>query len=319
MRNGAFLFVYSLSGTIHSALVLVGALMKILVYGAGVLGSLHAARLYEAGHDVLLVARGQRLIAVHEHGVLLAEGDSRTVRSVAVPVVERPTGGYDLILVVVRAHQVDAALEPIAELGGDVLFLLNWAAGPDPLGAVIGAERVLLGFPTMGGTMDGDLVRYRAASPLTRLVPMPIGEPVGRASPRLERVLQLFRSAGFGARAEPRMDAWLETHAAFEVPLGRAVHDAGGPEALAGDREAIRRMIREMRWNLETLPTPTVPRAFSLLRTVPARLLVPVFGRFLRSTAAAPLNTDSPAVSAELDLLGEQLRTRETVRSTRPS
>jgi hypothetical protein len=37
-------------------------------------------------------------------------------------------------------------------------------------------------------------------------------------------------------------------------------------------------------------------------------VLVPVFRRFLRSTAAEPLSTDSPAVSAELDLLASQLR-----------
>ena len=113
------------------------------------------------------------------------------------------------------------------------------------------------------------------------------------------------------------MDAWLKTHAAFEVPLGQAVHAAGGPDALAGDPDAIRGMIQLMRRNLATMPTPPVPRAFALLHRVPEGILVPVFGRFLRSTAAAPLNTDSPAVSAELDRLDEQLRTFERARSTR--
>jgi 2-polyprenyl-6-methoxyphenol hydroxylase-like FAD-dependent oxidoreductase len=35
--------------------------MKILVYGAGPLGSLFAGRLHQAGHAVSLLARGQRL------------------------------------------------------------------------------------------------------------------------------------------------------------------------------------------------------------------------------------------------------------------
>ncbi|NMF85480.1 2-dehydropantoate 2-reductase N-terminal domain-containing protein [Nodosilinea sp. P-1105] len=34
--------------------------MKILGFGAGVLGSLYAARLQEAGHEVALLALGQR-------------------------------------------------------------------------------------------------------------------------------------------------------------------------------------------------------------------------------------------------------------------
>jgi 2-dehydropantoate 2-reductase len=95
--------------------------------------------------------------------------------------------------------------------------------------------------------MDGVVVRYRATSLLTRLVSMPIGEPDGRNTPRLERIVQTFRSAGINAKAEPQMDAWLKTHAAFEVPLGQAVHAAGGLDALAGDTDAIRDMIRLMR------------------------------------------------------------------------
>lgn len=293
--------------------------MKILVIGAGVLGSIHAARLHEAGHHVSLAARGERLTAVREHGVLLAEGDSHTIRSVPVPVVDGPAGGYDLTLVLVRAQHIDAVLESLAGTDGDVLFLLNWAAGPDPLAAVIGAERVLLGFPTLGGTMDGEVVRYRPASLVTRLISMPIGEPDGRTTPRLERIRRTFRSAGLGAKNEPRIDAWLKTHAAFEVPLGQAVHAAGGPDALAGDRDAIRRMIQMMRRNLEAMPTPPVPSAFSLLRRVPEATLIPVLSRFLRSSAAAPLRTDTAAVSAELDRLDEQLRAAARARTTRLS
>ena len=99
--------------------------MKLLVYGAGVTGSLFSARLHEAGHDVSLLARGGRLAALRRHGVQLAEGDSPAVRRVPVPVVEHPAGGYDLIAVFVRAHQVDAVLESLAGLEGDVLFALG--------------------------------------------------------------------------------------------------------------------------------------------------------------------------------------------------
>jgi 2-dehydropantoate 2-reductase len=282
--------------------------MKILVYGAGVIGSLLAARLYEAGHDVSLLARGERLAALREHGIQLAEGKSSTIRQVPVPAVERPAGPYDLIAVLVRAHQVDAVLETIAGHDGDVLFLLNWAAGPEPLGAAIGQKRVLLGFPANGGTMDGDVVRYVATSLLTRMVSMPIGEPNGLITPRLEQIVQTFRSAGIRAKTEPRIDAWLKTHAAFEVPLGQAVHAAGGPDALAGDTDAIRNMIRLMRHNFAAMPMGLVPGVFHALRIMPESVLVAVFGWFLRSPTAAPLATDSPAVSAELGRLAEQIR-----------
>ncbi len=138
--------------------------MKLLVYGAGVTGSLFSARLHEAGHDVSLLARGERLAALRAaHGVQLAEGDSPGRQAgTPVPVVEHRSSrpGHDLTAVLVRTHQVNTVLESIQPglEEGDVLFLLNLGGrAPEPLGAVIGRERVLLSFPTAAcGTMDGD-------------------------------------------------------------------------------------------------------------------------------------------------------------------
>jgi 2-dehydropantoate 2-reductase len=164
--------------------------------------------------------------------------------------------------------------------------------------------------------MDGDVVRYRPAGFLTRRVPMPVGEPDGRTTPRLRRILRVFDTAGLNAKAEPRMDAWLKTHAAFEVPLGQAVHAAGGPVALADDPDAVRGMLRLMRQNLAALPMPPVPRGFVALRTLPEGLLVTVLRRFLRSPTVAHsgLNDTSPAATAELERMAEQMRAYAKVR-----
>jgi 2-dehydropantoate 2-reductase len=284
--------------------------VKLLVYGAGVTGSMFAARLHEAGQDVSLLARGERLAALRRHGVQLAEEAGPVVRRVPVPVVEHPAGGYDLIAVLVRAHQVDAVLESLAGVEGDVAFLLNWAAGAEPLGAVIGPGRVLLGAPTDGGTMDGDVVRYRATNLLTRRVPMSIGEPDGRATPRLDRIVRTLRAAGINAKAEPRMAARLTTHATFAVPLGQAAYAAGGPVALAADPDAVRAMLSRMRQNLAALPEPPVPRGYAALQTLPEGLLVAALRRFLRSRTVAysGLANTSPAETDELERLAEQLR-----------
>jgi 2-dehydropantoate 2-reductase len=159
--------------------------------------------------------------------------------------------------------------------------------------------------------MDGDVVRYRPPSLVTRRVPMPIGEPDGRVTPRLERIVRALRSAGINAKAEPHIDAWLRTHAAFAVPLGQAVLAAGGPRALADDPDAVRDMIRLIRQNLAARSTPPVPRAFGLLQTLPEGLLPAMLWRFLRSPTAAysGLESATPAAeAAELERLAEQLR-----------
>lgn len=50
--------------------------MKFLIFGAGVLGSLYAARLHEAGIETALVARGQRYKDIKEHGIVLESFDT---------------------------------------------------------------------------------------------------------------------------------------------------------------------------------------------------------------------------------------------------
>jgi hypothetical protein len=45
----------------------------MLFFGAGVLGSVYAARLHEAGVDVTVLARGRRLADIREHGIVLEE------------------------------------------------------------------------------------------------------------------------------------------------------------------------------------------------------------------------------------------------------
>ncbi|MDR6319127.1 ketopantoate reductase family protein [Actinoplanes couchii] len=278
--------------------------MRILVIGAGVTGSLLAAGLHQAGHDVTLLARGQRLTDLRRHGVRLAEGDSTVIRQVPVPVVDKPAAEYDLIAVSVRPHQVDSVLDQLTAVDGDVVFMLNWAGGAAPLQKALGPGRVLLASAAGGGTLDGDVIRHRPPGVLTRLARMPIGEPDGRTTPRVQRIVRMFRDAGFHYRIEPDMESRLRSHAAFEVPFGQAVHQAGGPTQLAADPEALRTALRGMRREL------TATGGFAPLRKLPEPLLVPVLRSFLRSSLAvnSGLSTISPSSAAEYRHLSEQLR-----------
>ncbi|MCX4791796.1 hypothetical protein OG369_38705 [Streptomyces sp. NBC_01221] len=112
------------------------------------------------------------------------------------------------------------------------------------------------------------------------------------------------------------MDAWLKTHAAFEVPLGQEVHAAGGPVVLADDPDAVRGMLHLVRQNLAAMPTSPVPRTFAALQTLPEGLLVALLRRFLRSPTAvnSGLSNASPATVAELGQLAEQMRAHAKVR-----
>lgn len=269
--------------------------MKILFYGAGVLGSLYAARLRQAGHDVSVLARGQRLADLKEHGVVLREAgtDKRTVTRVGV--VERlaPEDAYDLVVVIVRKNQLSSVLPALAENRHtpDVLFMLNNAAGPSEMVNALGRERVVLGFPVAAGWREGHEVRHLVLPGwLQRMQPAVFGELDGSVSPRLGRIMGAFRKAGLYSAAVPNMDAWLKSHAAFDIPMVAAAHAVGGdvrrlsrtPDALVLAARAIREHLAVLR----ALGVPVTPGALRVLGGLPEPLLVALLGRLFESEFA---------------------------------
>jgi 2-dehydropantoate 2-reductase len=58
--------------------------VRILVFGAGVIGSLYGALLAEAGYDVSVYARGRRLESLIRNGLRLKSGAAGKVLSIAV-------------------------------------------------------------------------------------------------------------------------------------------------------------------------------------------------------------------------------------------
>jgi 2-dehydropantoate 2-reductase len=138
--------------------------MKILVYGAGVLGTLYAARLQDSGQDVSLVARGRRLANLRQHGLVLENmiGGGQTVGCVRIIERVNDEDSYDLAIVLMRKNQVATVLPILANCRKipAILFMHNNAAGPDAMVNALGCGRVLLGFPGAGGTLENHVVKY---------------------------------------------------------------------------------------------------------------------------------------------------------------
>jgi 2-dehydropantoate 2-reductase len=263
--------------------------MRILVYGAGVLGSLYAARLQAAGNEVTVLARGQRLADIRQHGIILEEFGTGRQLSAPVRVIERlnPEDDFDLALVLVRKNQLNTVLPALAHNPciPDMLFMLNNAAGPAEMIRAVGRERVLLGFPGGGGMRQGGVVRFlqsgRSGQPTT------IGELGGGVSERLLRIAQVFEDAGLPVEISTNMDAWLKTHAAIISPLANAIYAAGGDRLrLARTRDALALMVRAMREGLRVLHAlgiPITPRRYRLLEWVPEPALVAFLQRAVTS------------------------------------
>src|SRR5579859_1591597 len=124
--------------------------MNILVYGAGVIGSVYAARLHEAGYTVSLLARGQRAVSLRTHGILLENTVTGQHTTTWVSIIDHLalTDSYDVVLVTVRLDQLASILPSLAanHQTPTVLFMLNNPDGMSRL-EMLDPHRVLLGFP----------------------------------------------------------------------------------------------------------------------------------------------------------------------------
>jgi 2-dehydropantoate 2-reductase len=90
--------------------------MNILVYGAGVIGTLYAARLRNAGHKVTVLARSSRLEDIREHDLVLEELETgvRSVADVSLAEQLAAEDRYDLALIAVRRDQVFTVLPSLS-------------------------------------------------------------------------------------------------------------------------------------------------------------------------------------------------------------
>jgi 2-dehydropantoate 2-reductase len=266
--------------------------VEILVYGAGVLGSLYGARLREAGHSVTLLARGQRLAELRQYGIVLEEGESGRRTATKVRVVETlgTDDPYDLVLVIMRKNQVSGVLPSIAanRRTPNVLFMVNNAEGPGPFVEALGHERVLLGFPGAGGGREGHVIKYHVVSGGTQKTTL--GEVDGSVTPRLQQIAATFHAAGFPVEISRNIDAWLKTHVALVSPIANAIYMADGDSyKLAKMREGLVfnvRAIKEGFGVLHKLGVPVTPAKMRVLELLPEWILVAFLSRIYQTSWA---------------------------------
>jgi 2-dehydropantoate 2-reductase len=222
--------------------------VKILVYGAGVIGTLYAARLQEGGNRVTVVARDQRLADIRRYGLALEDIFGHGQSTTHVDTTERvgPDDQYDIALIAVRRDQV-ASIVPELTANNRIptlIFMLNNPTGSSDLAQALGRDRVLLGFPGAGGTRDGHLVRYA----MIAQQPTTLGELDGKRTPRLRRLVETFRQCGFPTTTSRDMDAWLKAHAFFVTAISGAIYIAGGDcRRLSEDKATVALMAKGVR------------------------------------------------------------------------
>jgi len=255
---------------------------RLLVIGVGVNGALCARALHTAGCDVTLLARGARYEAIRDRGVVIEDPMTNQRSVIRVPVIDvlAPDDMYDYILVVVRKNQVAALLPTLARnRSPNIVFMGNNTSGPGEYTAVLGRERVMLGFVFGAGRREGDVIRAWAPKGIARAVlATPFGELDGTVTPRLSRLVDILRRAGLNAHVSNNISDYLTTHAAEVALVGRVIvqHDCD-TYALARSRVDLTLLIDGLREVLDVLHITghaIVPRSSSLIRYIPRSVLV---------------------------------------------
>jgi len=280
--------------------------MKILVYGAGPLGSLMATRLIEAGHDVYVLARGQRLSDLREHGIVLEYGTSGERSVTRANVVESLSSDdyYDLVMVVMRKNH---ALQILPILAANtkvptVLFMMNNAAGQEQLVEALGEQRVMIGFPYPGGRRAGHVMHVLRADERTKWT-IPIGEVSGTITQRTRQVSEVLASMrGYNVEIRQDMDAWLKCHVALLMPaLCPALYACGSSvERLCRTRDAMVLAVRGIKEAFRALTKAGIsitPPKLKMLLWLPE----PVIVGLVRRAASSPdlrLSAEGHAIAA---------------------
>ncbi len=256
--------------------------MKVLIVGAGVVGTVYGAHLAAAGSTVEVLSHGPRTDEVAVGGLCARDVTGGGLADAEAAVVPDASGSYDIVLIAVRRDQLASACAGLSGLAGKpaILFLGNNPAGRAAIPSGMPGD-VYLGFPGVGGIMTGGTAEYVRI----RQQPTALQET---ADPRLTAFVSAMTGRGFGVQRIPDMDGWLAYHAAFVACITAALYRCGtDPIRLAADRATLTLMCRaitEAFAALRAIGTAGLPRNLAVLHSPLLRMVaVRYWARAMRS------------------------------------
>ena len=241
--------------------------MKILIYGAGVIGTTYGWQLSLTGHEVTLLVRKGKKEAV-QNGVTIRCQDERLKSPKKVetvfhaPVVDSFSSQdrYDLVLVCLKSNQLEPLLPDLAQNAGkaDILFFQNNWWGDEKIGQYLPPEQHLFGFSRLvGGWRSPDAVEciiFNSPGMSTL-----VGEIDGKPSPRLEKLAAALQAAGLKPETSADILSWLKFHYVEYLGATGAILKAGTAKAFASQADLVREALLATREALAVCRARGVP------------------------------------------------------------
>lgn len=233
--------------------------MNVAILGVGPIGSTFALHLAEKGHDVTAIARGARLAQLATDGAIVTVDGRRAAVKVAAEL--DPMIAYDLVIVTVLAHQIEAVLPALrASAAKTIMFMFNTFSDLGELVDAVGEHRFAFGFPGIVASLEGGRLATKVLSggPQTTITTEP-------------RWATTFSAAGIPTLVERDMQSWLRTHAVvIAVVMGIAVRAHGrGAGISRAEAKLHARALREGLAIVRRLGSRVTPPMIARLERIP--------------------------------------------------
>ena len=206
-------------------------ILKILVCGSGIIGSLLIHTLAEAGNDISVLARGKRLDELNSVGLRTKSHGKKQimtdkVRAVSeIPIDEH----FDIIFSPMQCMQQFALLDKFAAADCSVVVLIGnntYAAEMQEriLGGSVKPKTVLFGFQGTGGSRRDDYTETVSIGSVGMTIGGLDSEAPTEAKALVERA---FEGVKYRLTWENNMNAWYICHLAFVIPVCYVCYQCG--------------------------------------------------------------------------------------------
>jgi ketopantoate reductase len=230
--------------------------MKILMFGAGVVGTLYGWALTQAGHDVKLLVKPSNFGRFEGYPIKINVIDTRATNRAQSSDEFFPTlvktfstsDNYDLIIVTIKHFQTIDALPALKRSAGRavILFFCNHWDDLDEINRQLG-DAYVLGSPRGGGAFNNHTISGGLTPDIT------LGEPNGKLTDRIQQIAYLFQEADFKPHIEIDIIRWLCVSFAQNCAMVGASAKSKGYQNLARDSTAVQELYDATREALEVV------------------------------------------------------------------
>ena len=262
-----------------------GSKMKLLIYGAGVIGSLYAAAFAEAGYNTTVYARGERLEVLQTLGLQYEKSGKVGKANVTVIGTLENDDWYDFIFLTVKENQVRTALEELKlNISPNIVTMVNTLEPYGNWERICGTGRIIPAFPGAGGSYENGILNADFTPRIIQVTTF--AEINGNKSKRLKKLAALFTASNIPHGIVKDMHCWQLCHLAMVVPIADAYYKAKNPETVWKESNIMYDTVWQIKKNLQTLYHSGIklsPPKMHLLRLLPVRILQHIFTLIFKS------------------------------------